>query len=159
MNSSFCHAFFTITFVLIATLLGTGCASLPRYYRAGDLSQPGGKANKFVSPMQIRVVNNTRFVVTVFENGQANQGDLLHLAPGQVETIHVRSHYLEEQGVPVVLHARAEAAGSGAKAPTRVPTRQFWFNNQRWSVYGGPGFGVPPTQVYTWDITDWEFGQ
>lgn len=136
---------------LLFVAILSGCAgSLPRYYQAGS----GAKADKFPSYFQIRLVNNSKVAVTIFENGEANQGDLVTaLRPGGVETIHLRAHYLETPSVDVVLHARAEGVNNA-----RIATRNFNFNNYRWSVYGGQGFGQPSPQVYVWEFSDWDFG-
>lgn len=136
---------------LLFTAVLSGCAgSLPRYYQAGS----GAKADKFPSYFQVRLVNNSKVAVTIFENGEANQGDLVTgLPPGGVETIHLRAHYMETPSVDVVLHARVEGV-----ADTRVVTRNFSFNNYRWSIYGGQGFGQPSPQVYVWEFSNLDFG-
>ncbi len=136
---------------LLFVAILSGCAgSLPRYYQAGS----GAKADKLPSYFQVRLVNNSKVPVTVFENGAANQGDLVTaLQPGAVETVHVRAHYMETPSVDIVLHARAEGVNGSP-----VSTRNFNFNNYRWSIYGGQGFGDPSPQVFVWEFTNWDFG-
>lgn len=141
----------SIVFSVVAAALVSGCAGLPRYYKA---DAAGPKQDQDQSYFQIRIVNNAGVPLEVFENATAGQGPVSLVQPGDAETIQVRSNYAEPW-ILCTIHARI--AGAAGTTNSAVITRQFSFDNYRWSIYGGSGFGEPRPQVHVWDLRDYDF--